>query len=190
MTADEEKLRIFETDPCGMVGFYDAENFKGVEYSRGNCTLPNQCTCLCKQAYDAKLCNEFGGEYCNVPFQDQLYSYRNVLAPNELFGTRTCFSGYEGLVDENDRFITCHLTIYEPTYLVRNSVPLITWGIIIFVIGTCSYLYLSRKLHRRHTLAKIERRRTRRSSEIAGGARNAMLYKMYTDSKKDQSKML
>ena len=45
MTVDPEKIRIFETDPCGMKGFYRAETVDGVVYHRGNCTLPNQVRC-------------------------------------------------------------------------------------------------------------------------------------------------
>ena len=41
MTTDPEKIHIFETDPCGMKGFY-REVIDGVVYHRGNCTLPNQ----------------------------------------------------------------------------------------------------------------------------------------------------
>mmetsp|Transcript_7265 Transcript_7265/g.21509 ORF Transcript_7265/g.21509 Transcript_7265/m.21509 type:complete len:98 (-) Transcript_7265:53-346(-) len=79
MTVDEEKLHIFETDPCGLVGFYKAEIHNGVSYARGNCTLPNLCTCLCKGAYDEQLCLEYGGDNCNAPFHDPLFWIRNVL---------------------------------------------------------------------------------------------------------------
>ena len=177
MTVDEEKVHIFETDPCGMVGFYKPDLHDGVENARGNCTLPNLCTCLCKGSYDARLCKEYGDEYCIAPFQDPLFKYRNVLAPNELFGTRTCYSGYEGIVDEKDHFQSCHLTIYEPDHLVKKTVTLIVWGSISLILGCCSYTYFRRKQQRRYLLAQIERRKPGRVAEYAGGGKNAFMHK-------------
>lgn len=55
-TVDQTKLYAFEIDPCGMEalwakGAYSVgkENIQGTLYGRGNCTGPNQCTCLCKR---------------------------------------------------------------------------------------------------------------------------------------------
>ena len=104
-----------------------------------------QCTCLCKARYDSKLCRAVGGMFCVAPFQDPFFKFRNVLAPNELFGTRSCISGYEGLVDDNDKFISCHMTIYEPTKWVRHSGVIIIFTFIAFIMCACAFLLYNRK---------------------------------------------
>lgn len=123
MTNDEEKVILFENDPCGMKGFHN--RLQSEESPRGQCVLPNKCTCTCKTRYDSNQCRAFGGNHCRKPFQDVLSKYRNVLSPNQVFGSRSCSSGYEGIVDEENHFISCHLNIYEPSYFVQNSILLL-----------------------------------------------------------------
>jgi hypothetical protein len=112
MTVDPDKLRAFEEDPCG----------EGT--GRGQCVLPNRCACNCDAEYNTRFCRGIGGKrHCTKPFLDPLYRFRNVLSPNEIFGTRRCASGYEGYVDEHtDAFRSCHLTIYEPSMWVKHTV--------------------------------------------------------------------
>ena len=112
MTVDPDKIRAFEKDPCGESA------------GRGQCALPNQCACNCEAEYNIRFCRGIGGkEHCTKPFQDPLYRLRNVLLPNEIFGTRSCASGYEGYADEQtDAFRSCHLTIYEPSMWVKHTV--------------------------------------------------------------------
>lgn len=117
MTHDEGKIRIFEEDPCGLVGI----NTLRAEGPRGVCSKPNQCTCKCLGSYDFDLCRKIGGKYCQTPWQDPLFRSRKVLAPNERFGTRNCYSGYEGIVDGNDLFSSCHMKIYEPSFYERHT---------------------------------------------------------------------
>lgn len=57
--------------------------------------------------------------------QDPLGQYRDVLPVTYAFGTARCWSGYEGIQSEDDRFLTCHYNIFEPSWLQRNSIPLI-----------------------------------------------------------------
>lgn len=57
--------------------------------------------------------------------QDPLVQYRDVLPVIYGFGTARCWSGYEGIVSGDDRFLTCHYNIFEPSWLQRNSIPLI-----------------------------------------------------------------
>mmetsp|Transcript_33817 Transcript_33817/g.41480 ORF Transcript_33817/g.41480 Transcript_33817/m.41480 type:complete len:173 (+) Transcript_33817:178-696(+) len=152
-----------------MRGFYKPDVVDGVEYYRGNCTLPNQCTCLCKGYYDYEMCRTYGGRYCDTPFHDPLFRFRNVLAPNEIFGTRDCYSGYEGLVNERDGYGSCHLTIYEPDNFTRHSVDYIVWGVIVLVFGSSTYIYVRRKMHRRYIQAKIESRKARRKDARGSG---------------------
>lgn len=137
MTNDREKVKLFEMDPCGMKGFNGW--LEGEEFSRGHCVLPNKCTCTCKIRYDSNLCRALGGNYCRKPFEDSLSKYRNILSPNEVFGSRSCSSGYEGTVDEDNDFTSCHLNIYEPTYFVKYSIPILLFSFIlgILLIRTC-----------------------------------------------------
>ena len=54
-------------------------------------------------------------------WQDDCVGWRNVLDVDEMFGTRDCYDGYEGAVDEYDRYQTCHMIIYAPTDEVRYT---------------------------------------------------------------------
>jgi len=136
MTVDIEKLKAFELDPCG-----EGNN-------QGTCARPNQCTCHCEAGYNPRLCRSIGGKkYCTKPFLDPLYRLRDVLARNEVFGTRSCSSGYEGYVDERtDAFRSCHLVIYEPSFIVKNTVLLLFLAIIVVLLLCCA---LGRRTRRR-----------------------------------------
>merc|ERR1719502_1374315 len=136
---------------------------------RGNCTLPNECTCLCKESYNPYYCATIKKD-CKGPFRDPMVRVRNLLGKAEMFGTRECRLGYEGSVSENPyygtpRFTTCHMTIYDPPWEMRYTTLLITLFTISFVIITVVWNYIRVKLKQKYLQAKIERRRSRRSSE-------------------------
>ena len=58
-------------------------------------------------------------------YSDPLFRRRNILQPNEVLDSRTCYSGYEGAVNEEDKFTSCHLIIFEPSSaFVRNTIPI------------------------------------------------------------------
>ena len=135
-----------------------------LEYTRGVCVLPNKCACLCKGRKDDKYCKKFGGIHCKNPFQDPLFKNRNVLRPNELFGTRDCWSGYEGLVDENDNFVSCHMTIYEPDYFTEHTVDIILWSSVSFIAFLILFWCIRRKFVLKHLSKRIARRKNRRDS--------------------------
>lgn len=165
MTSDPAKIAIFENDPCGMKGFNSLVD----EGPRGVCTMPNQCTCNCGGSYDFDLCRKQGGEHCRTPFQDPLFRRRNILAPNEVFGTRDCWSGYEGMVDENDLFMSCHLKIYEPSLFNRYTASIVSSFVVIFIIilGVlwCIWRALTRrKTAQRKTRQRVKSRRTTRAA--------------------------
>ena len=167
MTADENKIRMFEKDPCGMKGVDTRLIPESMRESRGKCTLPNECTCLCRESYNAPLCRFLGGKHCTTPFQDTLRKYRNVLAPNEIFGTRSCSAGYEGAVDDKDKFKSCHLTIYEPrTYFVRNSISIVCWGSIVSLALIWNGLRVKRRRHTSYMSSKFAKRRSRREELV------------------------
>jgi hypothetical protein len=165
----------------------------GYYASRGNCTAPNECTCWCKAKYIENICLRKGGvglfgpwtahRECRGPFQDLLgkgpafsvmdmVNYRNLLDPDEMFGTRSCRRGFEGTVNETyDRYMSCHMLIKIPSSFEAWT---LTWLMVISMfIGmvTVTYFYIRRKMKRKYLLAKIERRRSRRSSEES--ARNS-----------------
>lgn len=157
----------FEQDPCGVRSIYGINGWKGRKYARGNCTQPNQCTCLCKIPYNKKNCKKNGRE-CNGPWQDQLFRVRNVLinrGPQYVFGSTDCAFGFEGNVDSFDRFVTCHQTIYFPSRTERDSLALVIALSILGFLIIVGYRFAAVRLKRRFLMAKIERRRTKRSSE-------------------------
>ena len=159
MTSDERKVRIFEDDPCGMIGF----NTLRYEGPRGVCTLPNQCTCNCQGSYDDEKCRRIGGKHCQTPFHDPRFRNRNLLPNNQIFGTRSCYSGYEGFVDENDLFSSCHLQIFEPTFNERNTrgvIGLTSFTFIVLCIVMANlWVKVTRKKrqHQENSLLEIER---------------------------------
>lgn len=166
MTNDERKIQIFETDPCGMDGFDSRLIPKHARQPRGKCSLPNQCTCFCKETYNFPLCRFLGGNFCEQPFHDPIRKHRSVLAPNEIFGTRSCTSGFEGAVDTKDKFISCHLIIYEPSFFVRHTIGILCWSIfsIVFLLWFC--FRIKRRLHTEYMSAIYDRRRFRRSGIV------------------------
>ena len=178
-TVFEDKVISFESDPCGVTAIYGRRGWKGTKYARGNCTQPDQCTCLCKVPYRRKSCHKTG-KLCDGPWQDNMVATRNLpgaRAPEFTFGTTDCYFGYEGNVDDMDHFTTCHQTIYVPTSTERDSLALIVSLSIIGFFALITYRYASARLKRRFLLAKIERRRTRRDSEASmqSGERSSLL---------------
>lgn len=166
-TVDEGKIGAFEKRPCDVDAIYGVHGWKGRKYTRGNCTMPNQCTCLCMERYNVKACHKKGLQ-CEGPWQDELYWARNVLVsrgPQYVFGSRDCKSGYEGNLDYMDRFTTCHLSIYVPHFLEENSVTFIATFTIVGFFVAMIYSFIQRRLQKKYLLALIERRRSKRSSE-------------------------
>jgi len=166
-TVYEDKVISFETDPCGLEAIYGLRGWEGRKYARGNCTLPNECTCLCKKEYNQKACKKYK-QQCDGPWQDNLVAIRNLLikhGPEYTFGTTWCARGYEGNVDLTDHFTTCHQTIYVPTDTERQSLSAIVASTTLATFFAGLYYFLAARLRRRFLLAKIERRRSRRSSD-------------------------
>lgn len=171
-TVYEDKVIGFESDPCRILSIYGWRGWKGTKYTRGNCTLPNQCTCLCKIPYNKKSCRRTG-TLCDGPWQDNMVYVRNLPAargPTYTFGSTNCYYGYEGNVDKYDRFTTCHQTIYIPKSSEKDSLLLIVIFSVLGFIVLVSYRYVSVRIKRRFLLAKIERRRSRRDSEASANS--------------------
>jgi hypothetical protein len=166
-TVYEEKVHSFESDPCGVQAIYGKHGFEGVKRTRGNCTQPNECTCLCKESYSKEDCSK-NNKNCKGPWQDPLVKYRNVLEPHGPefeFGSTSCAHGYQGDVDNYDHFTSCHMTIYVPSSLEYNSITLMVSLSVSGFVVVLIYYFLRERLRRRYLLAKIEKRRNRRSEE-------------------------
>jgi hypothetical protein len=166
-TVYEDRVVAFESDPCGVKSIYGMHGWHGTKYSRGNCTQPNQCTCLCKLPYNLKSCHKTG-KLCNGPWQDNLVAVRNVLKARGveyIFGSTDCRYGFEGNMDSFDRFVTCHQTIYLPSKSEKSSLTYIVVFSILGFFTIIAYRYASARIKRQFLLAKIERRRSKRSSE-------------------------
>ena len=119
------------------------------------------------------------GNNCTAPFQDiDMFKLRSALEPYQMFGTRDCVDGYEGVVDGKDRYMSCHMEILVPTTFVRYTFDILVFGSIFSLIFSASYVYIRRRMKRRYILAKIERRKSRRSSEesVTGADQNAFTY--------------
>jgi len=178
-TIDEEKVHTFETDPCSLSDIYKPTVVEGGEYYSGNCTLPNMCTCHCFAAYSPDMCTVMENDACDAPWQDlDLYMVRNVLAPNEMFGSRDCSRGYEGIVDTKNRYMSCHMTIVEGSWVNKNTFDLLLWISLGSMFLTGAWIYLRRRYKRKLVLSKIERRKSRRSSEesVTGADNSAFTY--------------
>jgi hypothetical protein len=163
----EDKVIAFESDPCGLLDIYGTRGWHGTKYARGNCSQPNLCTCLCKIPYSVKSCKKHD-TLCDGPWQDPMVHLRDVLTirgAEYQFGSTDCAYGYEGNVDEFDRFTTCHQTIYVPSSTERDSVALISAFSVCGFLAAVAYYYVNERVKQRYLLAKIERRRSKRSSE-------------------------
>lgn len=163
-TQDEEKVHTLESDPCGLKDIFGYIDFEGRQQLRGNCTLPNQCTCLCFNWYDVDKCYNEGSQ-CDGPWQDPMYTSRDILPYANQYGSRDCVVGYEGHLDHLDRFMSCHLEIYVPHWTERYSIELIAGSCVTSTVVFIMYHLIRKKLRERYLLAKAERRRSRRSSE-------------------------
>lgn len=155
-TVDPALVTAFEYDPCGMsVRVPDGQ---GNLVSRGNCTRPNTCTCFCR----VRAFKNADGRWSDEPWQDSL---GRSLAPGFIYGRYSCIDGYEGNLNPDGTFSTCHLAIFVPSFLTRNTVTILIAslssgiGFIIFVLIT------RRQLKLRATQIKTDRRRTRRMEE-------------------------
>ncbi|RHY25453.1 hypothetical protein DYB32_009253 [Aphanomyces invadans] len=152
----------FENDPCGTQGGrWGKEVYNGAEMGQGNCTLPYLCTCLCRVRYDVDECKKTG-EFCLKPWSDV---FGRAIPAGFIFGTKHCSSGFQGLEDDQGRFQSCHLQIYEPTEFQRYTASFVAFMTIACILFMVSFYCIRRNIKRRKLLLKAERRRSRRESE-------------------------
>lgn len=95
-------------------------------------------------------------------------SVRNVLqsrGPEYIFGSTDCRSGYEGNVDNMTRFTTCHQTIFVPKPSQGSTQSAVIAGSICGFLAVVVFYFARERVKKQLLLAKIERRRSKRSSE-------------------------
>ena len=156
ISVDPALVTAFEYDPCGMSVLVD--DGQGNMVSRGNCTRPNTCTCLCRQ----RAYRSADGGYSGGPWTDPL---NRALPRGFIFGRSNCIDGYEGNLNADGTFSTCHLQIFVPSFLQANSVVILAAGASTGIGFIISALLARRQLQIRAAQIKTDRRRTRRMEE-------------------------
>jgi hypothetical protein len=162
-TLDPEVIEQFEYDPCGSSVM---EDWKGMQIGRGNCSRPGVCTCLCKR----RAFRDRDGLYTDGPWADPL---NRALPTGYVFGRFDCIEGFEGNLNSDGTFSSCHLRIYVPTWLERYSLIIIIVSVITIVAIVGAYVILRRQLKKRFLMIKAERRKMRRMQEDAEKAEAA-----------------
>ena len=96
----------------------------------------------------------FSFNLLSIPHSSCILRKRNILSPNEQFGTRGCYSGFEGLVNEYDLFSSCHIRIFEPNLYQRHTRLLqcsAVFGVLCVVgFASCCWKSLLKREARRH----------------------------------------
>ena len=77
--------------------------WNGAVTGQGNCTSPNQCICLC---FDRAWLDE-DGEWVDVPWIDPL---NRELPPGTGTGFGDCLDGFQGNLNADGSFRTCHMS--------------------------------------------------------------------------------
>lgn len=124
-TMDSAKAAAMAVDPCGSkTPFLD--NSTGTPTPRGFCTRPNVCSCTCRN----RAFRDASGKLVATP-----YSSNTALPSGYIYGTMECLDGWEGMLNADGTFATCHLRIYVPTELeltlIRTAVSV---GVVLFVL--------------------------------------------------------
>jgi hypothetical protein len=152
-TRDPDKVTAFEQDPCGArqrVALPD-----GRHVPRGACVAPGVCECLCKR-------RAVGGER---PWVDPL---GRPIPPGFVHGAGDCLDGYTGAINTDGTMASCHLAIYVPSWLERNTVYLAAFCGVGALAGVLLYLLARRQLKARHRRLKAARRRRRQQLVVPG----------------------
>ncbi len=100
--------------------------------------------------------------FTRKPWKDPL---SRGLPRGYIFGRFECIDGWEGNLNANGSFTSCHLRVKVPSWFEKNTIIIIIVVSVILFVCFVIYLLVRRKLRQRYLLAKAERRRSRRSSE-------------------------
>ena len=156
-TLDSEKVTSFEQDPCGAGKIIKLAN--GSLAPRGRCVKPNTCECTCKR----RAGRDGSGRQAEWPWHDPLL---RPIPPGYIFGEGDCLDGYQGSLNPDGTYSSCHLQIYVPTWLERNSLYLLCFGAAAVFAAILLYLIIRRQLRARYRRLKAERRKRRQAMMI------------------------
>ena len=141
VTRDPALFGGIEQDPCGAGG-------KG----HGVCSRPNVCSCACSK----RALRTAGGAIATPPYSGWTL---NRQPPSVVFGSSDCLAGYEGARNPDGTFATCHLTIYEPTFLELNLLPILGYAAAGLVGVAMLVLGLQEFAKRRAVAARLRKRK-------------------------------
>jgi hypothetical protein len=153
-TIDDAVVSDFEYDPCGQnILVLDG---KGGMTSRGNCTRPNTCVCFCRR----RAYKDAGGEWSeSIQWTDPLY---RPIPTGYIFGRYACIDGYEGNLNDDGTFSSCHLKIFVPSLLQRYSLQILAAGVSVGIAFMIFTFIVRRQIRLRSMAMKTERRKERR----------------------------
>jgi len=157
-TVDPAKITAFELDPCGT---RQTEVWNGRTIGRGNCSAPDTCTCLCK----SRTWLDANGNLVEEPWTD---IFNRPIPAGFIFGNSDCLDGYQGALNADGSFRTCHLTIYVPTWFERNLLLLLIIAAASIFVFFVVYLFVRRRLRQQFLAMRAEKRRSRRSTADSG----------------------
>jgi len=145
-TIDMARITAFERDPCGHG--VEVLGAGGDLVARGNCTRPNVCTCTCRR----RSWRNAGGVLVEPPWWPPT---PRTPPPGVVYGSYDCLDGWEGALNDDGSFASCHLAIYVPTYWELNSVRIMTIlvaaivaAVILCCIGRWRYALVQRRRRR------------------------------------------
>ena len=115
--------------------------------------LPPQCVQLRLQ--QARPANS-GGAIATPPYSGWTL---NRQPPSVVFGSSDCLAGYEGARNPDGTFATCHLTIYEPTFLELNLLTILGYAAAGLVGVAMLVLGLQEFAKRRAVAARLRKRK-------------------------------
>ncbi len=149
-TGDVNVIRDFELDPCQ----HEKKTLhQGRDAHQGNCTAPGICTCFCSQR------SYFDDDGYLVPEEPWIdFPLARGLPVGFVHGTKECVAGFEGTLDKDGMFMTCHLTIYQPSFFERYTILLLALMGFLCCIAFGVYLWIRRKVRQLYLIAKAERR--------------------------------
>jgi len=86
-----------------------------------------------------------------------------------IYGDSDCLDGYQGYLNPDGSFRTCHLTIYVPTWFERNTILIIILVGVFIIVAIAVGIFVQRKLRQRYLALMAQRRASRRTSEESTG---------------------
>jgi len=160
-TVDQARVSEFEADPCRN-GLAIGE--MGMVKALGNCSRPNVCTCLCWR----RVVRDKNGKAVEEPWRSPI----NRPPPaGFVYGRFDCIEGYEGALNDDGTFASCHLRIYRPTWWELNSLIVLSLIaalliVLLIIAAVLRYRYMQYLRNKKREARRLKAR----SLEAHGGA--------------------